>query len=152
MSRSLWAHGLQHARLPCPSPSPGSLLKHMFIESVMSSNHFILCGPLSYCAQSFPASEYFPMSWLFASGGQRTGASGWVLQMNIQDWFSLGLTGSISLQSKGLASLLQHHSLKASILPCSAFFIIQLSHPYMTTGKTIALTRQTCWQSNVSAF
>ena len=59
---------------------------------------------------------------------------------NIQDWFPLGWTGWISLQSKGLSSLLQHHSSKASILQCSAFFIVQLSHPYMTTGKTIALT------------
>ena len=63
------------------------------------------------------------------------------LPMNIQDWFPLGLTGLISLQSKGLSkSLLQHHSSKASIFQCSAFFMAQLSHPYMTTGKTIALT------------
>ena len=63
--------------------------------------------------------------------------------MNIQDWSPLGWTGWISLQSKGLRHLLQHHSSKASILRCSAFFTVQLSHPYMTTGKTIALTRQT---------
>ena len=63
--------------------------------------------------------------------------------MNIQDWFPLGLTGLISLQSKGLSSLLQHHSSKASIHWCLAFFIVQLSHPHMTTGKTIASTRQT---------
>ena len=67
-----------------------------------------------------------------------------VFTMNIQDWFSLEWTGWISLQSKGLSrSLLQHHSSKASILQHSAFFIVQLSHPYMTTGKTIALFRQT---------
>ena len=66
-----------------------------------------------------------------------------VLPINIQDWFPLGLTGWISLQSKGLLSLFQHHSSKASILWHSAFFIVHLSHPYMTTGKTIALTRQT---------
>ena len=66
-----------------------------------------------------------------------------VLPINTQDWSPLGLTGWISLQSKGLSSLLQHHSSKASILWCSAFFIVQLSHPYMTTGKTIALTRLT---------
>ena len=70
-------------------------------------------------------------------------ASASVLPMNIQDWSSLGWTGWISLQSKGLSRLLQHHSLKASILRRSAFFIVQLSHPYMTTGKTIALTRRT---------
>ena len=85
------------------------------------------------------------MSKFFASGGQSIGASASasVLSMNIQDWFPLGLTGWISLQSKGLKSLLQHHSLKASILQCSAFSMIQLSHLYMTTGKTIALTRWT---------
>ena len=93
------------------------------------------------CLQSFPASRSFTMSQFFTSGGQSIGASGSasVLPMNIQDWFSLGLTGLIS---KGLLrSLLQHYSSKASILQCSAFFTVQLSHPYMTTGKTIAITR-----------
>ena len=100
----------------------------------------------SSCLQSFPASGSFQMSQFFASGGQSIGvsASATVLPVNIQDWFPLGWTGWISLQSKGLSkSLLQHHSSKASILWCSAFFIVQLSHPYMTTGKTIALTRRT---------
>ena len=85
------------------------------------------------------------MSQFFASGGQSIGvsASTSVLPMNTQEWSPLGWTGWISLQSKGLKSLLQHHSSKASILQCSAFFTDQLSHPYMTTGKTIALTRQT---------
>ena len=82
------------------------------------------------------------MSQFFASGGQSIGASSSVLPMNIQDWFPLGWTGLISLQSKWLTlkSLLQHHSSKASILWCSACFIVQLSHPYMIAGKTIALT------------
>ena len=83
------------------------------------------------------------MSPLFATGGQSIGASASVLPMNIQDRFPLGWTGLISLQSKGPSRLLQHHSSKASILPCSAFFIVQLSHPYMTTGKIIALTKLT---------
>ena len=86
------------------------------------------------------------MSQLFAWGGQSIGvsASASVLPMNTQDWSPLGWTGWITLQSKGLfKSLLQHHSSKASILQYSAFFIAQLSHPYMTTGKTIALTRWT---------
>ena len=86
------------------------------------------------------------MSQFFTSGGQSIGvsASASVLSMNIQDWFPLGLTGLLSLQSvQGtLESLLQHHSSKTLILQCSAFFIVQLSHPYTTTGKTIALTRQ----------
>ena len=79
----------------------------------------------------------------FSSGGQSIGASASasVLPMKFQDWFPLGLTGWIFLQSKGLKSLLQHYHSKASILWCSAFFIVQLSHLYMTTGKTIALTR-----------
>ena len=85
------------------------------------------------------------MSQLFTSGGQSIGisASASVLPVNIQGWSPLGWTGWISLQSKGLSSLVQHHSSKASILQCSAFFIVQLSHPCMTTGKTIALTRWT---------
>ena len=85
------------------------------------------------------------MSQFFASGGQSIGvsASASVLPMNIQDWFPLGWTGWISLQSAGLSSLLHHHSSKASILQRSAFFMVQLAHPNMTTGKTIARTTQT---------
>ena len=118
-----------------------SLLKLTSIESVMLSNHFILCHPFS-CSQSFPASGSFPMSQLFPSGGQNTGASASssVLPMNIQGWLPSGLTGLISLLSKGLKSLLQHHSSKASLLQCSTFFRVQLSHLHMTTGKTRALT------------
>ena len=100
--------------------------------------------PFSSCLQSFSASGSFPMSQFFALGGRSIGvsASASVLPMNIQDWFPLQLLGLISLLSKGtLKSLLHHHSSKASILRCSAFFMVQLSHPYMTTGKTIALTR-----------
>ena len=81
----------------------------------------------------------------FASGKQSIGVSvsTSVLPMNTQDWLPLGWTGWISLQSKGLSRVLQHHSSKASILQCSAFFTVHLSHPYMTTGKTIALNRRT---------
>ena len=84
------------------------------------------------------------MSQFFASGDQSIGgsASVSVLPMNIQDLFPLGWTGLISLQSKGL-SRVQHHSSKASVLWCSAFFIVQISHPYLTTGRTTALTRWT---------
>ena len=125
----------------------------MFIELVMPSEHFILCHPtisfsvisFSSCLQSFPASGSFPMSrQFFTSGGQSMSVSASVLPMNFQDWFSLGWTGWISLQSQGLSkSLLQHHSSKASILRHSAFFMVQHSHPYMTTGKIRALTRWT---------
>ena len=98
--------------------------------------------PFSSCLQSFPASGSFLLSWLITSGGQSIGASvsASVLLMTIKDWFPLGLTASI-LQT--LKSLLKHHSSKASILQCSAFFMVQLSHPHMTTGKIIALTIQT---------
>ena len=97
--------------------------------------------PFFFCLQSFPALGSFQMSYLFASGGQTTGASASesVLPMNFQGWFPLGLIDLISLLSKGLKSLLQLHNSKASILQCSAFFLVQFSHPYMTTGKTITL-------------
>ena len=85
---------------------PHGLLKVMSLELMMSYNYLILCHPLSFCPQSFPASGSFPMSWLFSSGGQNIGASvtASVLPMNIWGWFSLGLTGLISLLSKGLSS------------------------------------------------
>ena len=122
-----------------------SLPKLMSIESVMPSSHLILCRPLLLLPPILPGSGSFPMSQLFAWGGQSIGvsASASVRPMSTQDWSPLGWTGWISLQSKGLSSLLQHHSSKASLLRHSAFFTVQLSHPYMTTGKTIALTRQT---------
>ena len=99
MSNSLWSHGLQHARLPCPSPSPGACsnscpLNQWYHPTISSS-----VIPFSSWPQSFPASGSFPMSQLFTSGGQSIGASTSVLPMNIQDWFPLGLTGLISLQS-----------------------------------------------------
>ena len=100
----------------------------------------------SSCLQSFLVLVSFLISGLFALGGQSIGASASasILPMNVQDWFPLELTSLISLQSKGLSRVfLQHHSLKASILRHPAFFIVQLSHPYMTTGKTIALTMWT---------
>ena len=97
-----------------------SLLKLMSIESVIPSNHLILCCPLLLLPYSFPASGCFQMRQFFTSGGQSIGvsASTSVPPMNTQDWSPLGWTGWISLQSKGLSSLLQHHSSKASILQC----------------------------------
>ena len=103
----------------------------------MLSNHLIPCHPFSFCLQYFPASRSFPMSLLFAPK-YWTLAS--VIPMNILGWYPLILTGLVPLQSN---SLLQHHNSEASILQCSAFFMVQLIHPYMTTGKTIALTIQT---------
>ena len=130
---------------PCPSTTPG-----VYLNSCPSSRwcHPAISSsviPFSSCPQALPALGSFPLSQLFAWGGKRieVSASAPVLSMNTQDWSPLGWTGWISLQPKGLSSLFQHHSSKASILQCSAFFTVQLSHPYMTTGKTIALTRQT---------
>ena len=94
--------------------------------------------PFSSCPQSFPASGSFPMSQLFAWGGQSIGALASGLPMNIQGWFPLGLTGLILTFQAILKSLLQPYSSKASILWHSAFLMVQLSHPYMTTGKAIA--------------
>ena len=119
----------------------------MSIESVIHSTTLPSIITLSSCLQSFPASGSFQMTPFFKSHAQSSGvsASVSVLPMNTQDWSPLGWTGWISLQSKGLSRvfLLQHCSSKASFLQCSAFFTVQLSHPYMTTGKTIALTRCT---------
>ena len=128
----------QNARLPCPSLSPWVCS----IESGMPFNHLILCNPFSSCPQSFPALGSFPMGQIFASWPKYWSFS---FSLSPSNEYSglLGLTGLIYFQSKRLLSLLQHHSLKTSILWCSAFFIVQLSHPYTTTGKTIALTRRT---------
>ena len=143
MSNSLWPHELQHARPPCPSPTQGVHPNACPLSRWCHPTISYSVVYFSSCPQSSPVSGSFPMSQLFASGGQRIGASASapVLPMNIQNWFPLGLNGLISLLSKGLSSLLQHHSLKASILWCSAFLMVQLSHLYMTTEKTMALNR-----------
>ena len=145
VSDSLRPHELQHARPPCPSPTPGvhsdSCPSSPWCHPAISSSGV----PFFSCPQSLPASESFPVSQLFAWGGQSTRVSalasflpkksqGWSGRM---DWLDL-----LAVQGT-LKTLLQHHSSKASILQCSAFFTVQLSHPYMTTGKTIALTRRT---------
>ena len=104
---------------------------------MMPSNHLIFVVLFSSCLQSFPASRSFPMSWLFSSGSRSVEASALasVLPMSIQGRYPIGLTGL-----KTLKSLLYRHSSKASFLGCSAFFMVQFSHTYMTTGKTMALT------------
>ena len=148
VSGSLWAHGLQQARLPRPPLSPGvssnSCPLSWWCYLKISSS----AAPFAFCFQSLPGSESFPLSWLFASGGQSTRAWAFstIPSKDIQSWFPLGLTGLISLVLKGLKSLPKHHNLKASVLWCSAFFTAQLSHLYMTTftSSHVALTRQTC--------
>ena len=146
VSDSLQPHGLEHARLPCPSPTPGvysnSCPPHQWCHPTILSSvvHF------SFCLQSFPASESFPMSQFFPLGGQKYWSFSFIIIPSNEhpglisfrmDWLDL-------LAAQGTPkSLLQHHSSKAQILQCSAFFIVQLSHPHMTTGKTTALTRWT---------
>ena len=142
MSTFLRLHELQHAKLPCLSPTPraysNSCPLSQWCHPTISSSVI----PFSSHLQPFPASGSFPMSQLFTSGGQSIGVlpSASILPMNIQDWFPLEWTGWISFQGT-LKTLLWHHSSKASILQRSAFFIVQLSYPYTTNGKTIALTR-----------
>ena len=127
VSNSLQPHGLQHTRLPCSSPSPGAYSNSCPLRQWCHPTISPSVTPFS-CLQSFRASRSFLMSQLLASGGKGIGASALVsvLPMNIQDWFSLGLTGFISLQSKW------HHSSKPSIFQCSAFFMVQLTsiHEY----------------------
>ena len=151
----LMDHGLQQARPPCPSPTPGAYSNSCPLSRWCHPTISSSVVPVSSCPQSFSASGSFPVSQFFASGGQSTGfsASASVLPVNIQEWFPLGLTGLISVLSKGtLKNLFQHHNSKASIFWCSAFFTVQLSHLYMTTAKTIALTRQTFVSQVMSAF
>ena len=146
MSDSLQPHELQHTRLPCPSPttracsnsSPSSWWWHPTISSSII--------PFSSCIQSFPASGPFsnesvlhirwPKYWSFSFSISPSKENSGLISFRV-DWLDL-----LVVQGT-LKSLLQHHSSKSSILWHSAFFIVQLSHPYMTTGKTIALTRRT---------
>ena len=128
VSDSLWPHGLQHARLPCPSPSPGACLNSWPSNQRCHPTISSSLVPFSSRLQSFPASGSFPMNRLFTSGGQNIGASvsasasASVLPMNIQDWFPLGWTGWISLQSKGHSMVFsnttvqKHNSLALSFL------------------------------------
>ena len=132
-----------------------TLLKLMSIESVMPSNHLILCRPLLLPPSIFPSIRVFsnesvlcirwPKYWSFSFSMSPSNEHPGLISFRM-DWFDLAVQGT-------LKTLLQHHSSKASILWRSPFFTVQLSHSYMTTGKTTTLTRQTfVWQSNVSAF
>ena len=145
MSDSLRPHESQHARPPCPSPTPGV---HWLtsIESVMPSRYLILCRPLLLLPPIPPSIRVFskestlrtrwPKYWSFSFSIIPSKEIPGLISFTM-DWLDL-----LSVQGT-LKGLLQHHSSKASILHCSAFFTVQLSYPYMTTGKTIALTRRT---------
>ena len=141
MSNSSWPHGLQHAKLPCPSPTPRAC-SNMSIESVMPSNHLILCRPLLLLPSIFSSvrvssnESVLHIRWKYQSFSFSISPSNEysrLISFRI-DWFDL-LAVSVTLKN-----LLQHHSSKVPILWCSAFFMVQLSHPYLTTGKAMALT------------
>ena len=127
----------------------------MSIELVMPSNNFILCGPLLHLLSIFPNIRVFsnelalyirwPKYWSFSFNISPFNEHPGLISFRM-DWLDL-----LAVQGT-LKNLPQHHSSKASILRQSASFMVQLSHPYTTTGKTIALTTELCWQSNVSAF
>ena len=129
--------------------TPGSsvlqflLRKFMSIKLMMLAIHLILCCPLLLLPSVFPGIRVFPVSWLFTSCGQNIRASASVLRMNTQDWFPLGLTGLISLQSKGLSIVFSSTVIKKHQFFSTQPFLWSNSHIYMTTGETIALTIQT---------
>ena len=144
VSSSLQPQGLQHARPPCPSATTRSLLKLMSMESVMPSNHLILCRPFLLPPSTFPSIRVFskesvlhikwPKYWSFSFSISPSNEYSGLVSFRM-DWLDLPAVQGT------LKSLLQHHRSKASILWCSAFFMVHLSHPYMTTGKTIVLTK-----------
>ena len=145
VSDSLWSHGLQHARLPCLSPAPraysNSCPLSRWAHPAISSS----VVPFSSCLQSFLAPGSFQMSQFFTSGGQSIGvsASASVVPMHIQDWFPLGWTGWISLQSKGLSRVFSNITVQKHQFFSAQLSLQSNSHPYMITGKTIAFNRQT---------
>ena len=141
VSGSLQPHGLQHARPPCPLPTPRVYSNSVSVESVMPSNHLILCYPLLLLPPILPSIRVYelvlhirwPNYWSFSFTISPFNEYSGLISFRM-DWLGL-------LADQGtLKSLIQHHSSKASILLRLAFFIVQLSHPYITTGKTIALT------------
>ena len=146
MSDSLQPHGLQHARFPCPSPTPRACSDFMANKSVMPSNHLILCRPLLLLPPILPSIRVFsnesalhmrwPKYWSFNFNISPSNEHPGLISFRM-DWLDL-----LAVQGT-LKSLLQHHSSKASILQRSAFFTVQFSHLYMTTGKTITLIRRT---------
>ena len=153
VSDSLPPHEWQHARPPCPSPTPG-VHSDSSIESVMPSSHLILCHPLLLLPPIPPSIRDFsnestlrmkwPKYWSFSFSISPSKEHPGLLSFRM-DWLDL-------LEVQGtLKNLLQHHSSKASILRCSTFFMVQISHPYMTTRKTTALTGLTSFAKCVSA-
>ena len=153
VSDSLQPHGLQHTRLPCPSPTPGACSDSCPSSQWMPSNHLKLCHSLLLLPSIFPSIRVFsnelvlrirwPKYWSFSISPSNEYSG--LISFRIE-WFDL-----LAVQ-RTLKSLLQHHSSKASILRRLVFSMVQLSHPYMATGRTIALTILSYWQTDVFAF
>ena len=155
MSSSLPPRGLQHSRLPCTSPSPRGCSNSYPLSRWYIQPSYPLSSPSPPVLNHSQHQGSFPVSQPFASCGQSVGASALtsVLPMEYSGLTSFRINWFDLLVVQGtLKSLLQHHSSKASILRCSAFFMVQLSHTYMTTGKTIPCFSDICRQSDVSAF
>ena len=145
MFNSLWPYGLQHARLPYPSQTPraysNSCPSSRWCHPTISSCHPLLLPPLIFPSIRVLSNESvlpikWPKYWSFSFSNSPSNEYSGLISFSM-DWLNL-----LAVQGT-LKSLLQHHSSKALILQCSAFFTVQLSYPYMTTGKTIALTRRT---------
>ena len=153
MSNSLRPHESQHARPPCPITNSQSLFKLMSIELVMPSNHLILCHHFSSCFQSFPASGSFPMKRPFASGSQRIIASASVLPINIQGRLLLGLTGLISLQSKGLLRIFSNTTVQKHQFFCAQLSLWSNSYifTWLLENHSFNYT-DLCWPIAVSTF
>ena len=145
MSNSLWPHGLQHARLPCPSLSPRVYSNSCPFESVILFNHLFFCHSLLLLPSVFLSIRIFfsestlhirwSKYWSFSFNISPSDEHSWLISFRI-DWFDL-----LAVQGT-LKSLLQHHSLKASLLQCSVFFMVQLLHLYMITGKTVVYSEE----------
>ena len=150
---TLQPHGLQQARLPCPSPTPRDCSNSCPLSRLCHPTISSSVVPFSSRPQSLPASGSFQMSQLFASGGQSTGASSSasVLPMNIQDWFPLGWTGLISLQSKGLSRVFSSTTVQKHQLLSLLYGPTLTSIHHYWKNHSFAYT-DLCWQSNVSAF
>ena len=146
VSDSMWPHGLQHARFPCPVPTPRAYSNSCPSSQWYHYNYLILCRPLLLLPSIFPSIRVFsnesvlcmrwPKYWSFSFSISPSNEYSGLISFRM-DWLDL-----LAVQGT-LKSLLQHHSSKASVLWHSASFMVQLSHPYVTTGKTIALTRRT---------
>ena len=154
MSDSLRPHGPQHRRLPCPPPAPGACSNSRPLSQWWHPTTSSSVIPFSSCLQSFPESGSFPMSQFFASGGQsiRASAAASVLPMSIQDWFPLGWTDLISLQSRGLSRVFSNTTVQKH-----QFFGAQLYSPTLTSIHDYLENHSfdymdLCQQSNVSAF